>query len=181
VLLAKQPFAWRTWSGAEVFATVGNAEKKQPLVKEYGLPADHVFYSRNTSSGDAVRRATNGQGVDVILNSITGDGLRESWTCLSKFGRFIEIGRREQGSKTRLEMNNVDSNASFISVDLLALVAERPKVVKRLVADVAQLLKYGKIRPVTHYCFLHLEHRDCVEDSTNGQGSWQTGGYAEGG
>ncbi|KAK3682255.1 polyketide synthase [Podospora appendiculata] len=135
--------------GAEVFATVGNAEKKALLVNEYGIPADHIFYSRNTSFGDAVRQITQGQGVDVILNSLTGDALRESWNCLSKFGRFIEIGKREQSSKTRLEITNVDNNASFISVDLLALLAERPKVTKRLVADVARLLKYGKIRPVT--------------------------------
>ncbi|KAK0707635.1 polyketide synthase [Lasiosphaeris hirsuta] len=135
--------------GAEVLATVSNAEKKQLLLTEYGLPEDHVFYSRNTSFGQAVRQATRGQGVDVILNSLTGDELRESWSCLSKFGRFIEIGRREQSSKTHLEVAKVDSNASFISVDLLTLVAERPKVMKRLVADVGQLLKYGKIRPVT--------------------------------
>lgn len=134
--------------GAEVFASVGNAEKKALLVKEYGLPEERIFYNRNASFGDAVRRATADQGADVILNSLTGDALRESWACLSKFGRFIDIGRRD-GSKTRLEMTNVDNNASFISVDLLALLAERPRVVKRLITNVGQLLKYGKIRPAT--------------------------------
>ncbi|KAK1754268.1 polyketide synthase [Echria macrotheca] len=135
--------------GAEVFASVGNSEKKELLMSEYGLPEDHVFYSRNTSFSAGVLQATSGQGVDVILNSLTGDSLRESWSCLSKFGRFIEIGRHEQGSKARLEMSHVDNNASFISVDILALLAERPKVLKRLIADVGQLVKYGKIRPVT--------------------------------
>jgi len=135
--------------GAEVFATVGNTEKKELLMNEYGIPEDHIFFSRNTSFGPAVRRATSGQGVDLILNSLTGEALRESWSCLSKFGRFVEIGKRDQGSKARLEVSTVDSNASFISVDILALLADRPKVVKRLVADVGKLLKYGKVRPVT--------------------------------
>ncbi|KAK5651402.1 hypothetical protein OQA88_12490 [Cercophora sp. LCS_1] len=135
--------------GAEVFATVSNAEKKELLISEYDLSEDRIFFSRGAAFSSGVRRATEGEGVDVVLNSLTGDGLRESWNCLSKFGRFIEIGRREQGSKTRLEMSNVNSNASFISVDLLGLLAERPKVMKRLVADVGQLVKYGKIRPVT--------------------------------
>ena len=136
--------------GAEVFATVGSAQKKELLLNEYGLPEDHVFYSRNGSFGDAVRHATEGQGVDVILNSLTGEGLRESWKCLNKFGRFIEIGKRDTGSKARLDLENINNNnASFTSLDVLALVAERPAIVKRLLADVARLLKYGKIRPVT--------------------------------
>ena len=135
--------------GAEVFATVGSSEKKELLLNEFGLSEDRVLYSRGGAFGGAIRRATGGQGVDVILNSLTGDGLRESWKSLNKFGRFVEIGKREGGSKTRLEVENVDSNASFISLDILALVAERPKIIKRLLADVSQLLKYGKIRPVT--------------------------------
>lgn len=35
--------------GAEIFATVGLDEKKQFLVEEFGIPPDHIFYSRNTS------------------------------------------------------------------------------------------------------------------------------------
>ncbi|KAK3303121.1 polyketide synthase [Chaetomium strumarium] len=135
--------------GAEVYATVGSAEKKELLMKEFGLPEHHVFYSRSSSFGDAVGRATQGRGVDVILNSLTGDGLRESWRCLNKFGRFIEIGKRKPGSKMRLEVDNIDSNSSFLSVDILTLIAEKPKVVKRLLANVAQLIKYGKIRPAS--------------------------------
>lgn len=134
--------------GANVFATVGSAEKKELLLREYGLPEDHVFYSRNSSFGGEVRRATSGQGVHVVVNSLTGEGLRESWNCLNKFGRLVDIGKREAGFKARLDVSTVDSNASFISLDMLALLDERPKAVKRLFADVSQLLKYGKIRPV---------------------------------
>jgi NADPH:quinone reductase-like Zn-dependent oxidoreductase/malonyl CoA-acyl carrier protein transacylase len=136
--------------GADIFVTVGSAEKKELLLREYGIPEDRIFYSRNTSFSDAIRQVTDGEGVDVILNSLTGDGLRESWKCLSKFGRFIEIGKRENGGRAaRLEVENINSNASLFSLDVLALMAERPKTIKRLLADVAQLLKYGKIRPVS--------------------------------
>lgn len=135
--------------GAEIFVTVGNAEKKELLINEYGIPADHILFSRNTSFGSAVRRLTNGEGVDVVLNTLVGDELRESWSCLNKFGRFIDISRRDGSSKTRLEIANVDNNASLMSVDILAVVSERPKVAKRLFADVGRLLTYGKIRSVT--------------------------------
>ncbi|KAL1843114.1 hypothetical protein VTJ49DRAFT_3061 [Mycothermus thermophilus] len=135
--------------GAEVFVTVGSSEKKALLMEEFGLEEDHVFYSRSGEFGDAVLRATKGQGVDFILNSLTGEGLRESWRCLAKFGRFVDIARREAGSKARLELDAVDNNASFMSLDVLALLEERPKAIKRVLEDVAQLLRYGKIRPAT--------------------------------
>jgi NADPH:quinone reductase-like Zn-dependent oxidoreductase/malonyl CoA-acyl carrier protein transacylase len=134
--------------GAEVFATVSNAEKKELLMQEYGVPSHRIFYSRSTSFGGAVLKATDRKGVDVILNSLAGEFLRESWGCLSKFGRFVDIGKREHTVKSRIEMSHVDNNASFSSVDLLSLAAERPKVMKRLVCDVGQLLKYGRIRPI---------------------------------
>lgn len=135
--------------GAEVFATVSSTEKKELLMAEYGLAPDHIFHSRSTSFVSGIRKATNGQGVDVVLNSLTGELLRASWECLNKFGRFIDIGKRDQATKTGLELAHINNNASLISVDLLAVAAERPKVMKRLVADVARLVSYGKVRPVT--------------------------------
>ena len=150
--------------GAQVVATVGSAEKKKLLIEEYGLPSDHIFYSRSASFGNNIRRLTKGQGVDVILNTLTGsDALRESWACLNKFGRFIEVGKRDTGSsaKTRLEMSNLqDSNASFLSVDFLSLVSEKPRVAKRVIAAVSQLLRHGRIKivtPITTFAISEVE------------------------
>ncbi|KAJ2994317.1 hypothetical protein NUW58_g1586 [Xylaria curta] len=56
-------------AGAEVFATVGYNDKKQLLINQYGIPADHIFYSRsnNFTFAQSLMKATNGQGVDVVL------------------------------------------------------------------------------------------------------------------
>lgn len=50
---------------AEVLATVGSMEKKDLLTKEFGIPEDHILYSRDASFAQAVRRLTSGRGVDV--------------------------------------------------------------------------------------------------------------------
>ena len=71
---------------AEVYVTIGTPEKKELLSKEYSIPEDHILYSRSTSFNKAIRQATGDRGVDVVLNSLSGDALRESWDCLSKFG-----------------------------------------------------------------------------------------------
>ncbi|KAK3946793.1 hypothetical protein QBC32DRAFT_401942 [Pseudoneurospora amorphoporcata] len=135
--------------GAEIFATVGSAEKKELLVNEFGLPSDRVLYSRDTTFGPTIRRATCGRRVDVILNSLISDGLRESWESIGKFGRLVDIGKRDSASKPRVEVSAANKNASFISVDIFALLAERPKVLKRMFAEISRLLMYGKVRSAT--------------------------------
>ncbi|KAI6710692.1 hypothetical protein PZA11_006639 [Diplocarpon coronariae] len=135
--------------GAEIFTTVGSVAKKEYLMNEYRIPEDHIFYSRNTSFAKAIRRATNGQGVDVVLNSLAGDALRETWDSLAHFGRFIEIGKRDITCNSRLEMARFEHNAMFASVDLTVVAAERPKIMKRLLSDVFELMAKGLISPVS--------------------------------
>jgi acyl transferase domain-containing protein/NADPH:quinone reductase-like Zn-dependent oxidoreductase len=146
--------------GAEIFATVGNMEKKQHIIKEYGIPEDHIFYSRDTTFGHAIRESTGGKGVDVVLNSLGGDFLRESWDCLAPFGRFIEIGKADITKNSRLEMAQFEYNVSFASVDLTKVASYKPKLMKRLLNDVEKLMSSGRIRPVgpiTSYGINELE------------------------
>ena len=77
--------------GADVYLTVGSDEKKALLMQTYGIPSDHFFSSRNTSFALGVKRMTHGRGVDLILNSLSGDLFKASWECIAPLGRFIEI------------------------------------------------------------------------------------------
>lgn len=134
--------------GAEVYATVGSVEKKKFIMGKYNIPDDRIFYSRSAEFGPAIRFATAGEGVDVVINSLAGDLLRESWECLAPFGRFIEIGKRDITSNTRLEMAKFDNNVTFSSVDLTILAEKRPAVMSRVLKSVMDLLRKGSIRPI---------------------------------
>lgn len=134
--------------GAEIYATVGSIEKKKLLVDTYGVPENHIFYSRDTDFGPAIREATSGQGVDVVINSLAGDLLRESWECLAPFGRFIEIGKRDITSNTRLEMSKFENNCTFSSVDLTLVAAKRPKIMGQVLTAVMRLLENKTVRPI---------------------------------
>jgi NADPH:quinone reductase-like Zn-dependent oxidoreductase len=134
--------------GAEIYATVGSAEKKQFLMDTYGISDNRIFYSRDTSFGPAVREATGGHGVDVVLNSLAGDLLRETWESLAPFGRFIELGKRDITNNTRLEMAKLEYNCTFSSVDLTLVAAERPRIMERTFSSVMRLLENKTIRPV---------------------------------
>ncbi|KKO98752.1 fatty acid synthase S-acetyltransferase [Trichoderma harzianum] len=134
--------------GAEIYATVGSADKKKFLMDTYGIPESRIFYSRDVSFGPAVREATGGHGVDVVINSLAGDLLRETWECLAPFGRFIELGKRDITKNTRLEMAKLEYNCTFSSVDLTLVAAERPKIMERTFASVMRLLGNKTVNPI---------------------------------
>jgi NADPH:quinone reductase-like Zn-dependent oxidoreductase len=62
--------------------------------------------------------ATNDRGVDLVLNSLSGELLHASWNCVAKFGRMIEIGKRDFIGKAKLSMDLFEGNRAFFGVDL---------------------------------------------------------------
>ncbi len=146
--------------GAEVFATVGSTEKKDFLIEKYGIPETHIFSSRNLSFGEEVRRATGGKGVDVVLNSLAGDFLRISWESLARFGRFVEIGKRDIMQNAFLEMGDFGRSLSFFCVDMANVLDHRPRQAQRILSDVMDLFRNGMslVSPVTVLPLHELEN-----------------------
>jgi acyl transferase domain-containing protein/NADPH:quinone reductase-like Zn-dependent oxidoreductase len=85
--------------GAEVFATAGSDDKRD-FVRLLG--ADHVFNSRTLDFADDVMRATGGEGVDVVLNSLAGEAVTKNLEILRPFGRFLELGKRDFYENSRI-------------------------------------------------------------------------------
>ncbi|KAH3705795.1 Lovastatin nonaketide synthase [Pelomyxa schiedti] len=75
--------------GCEVFATVGKKEKREFLVNKLGIPEDHIFNSRSLTFADQIMKITHGEGVDVVLNSLMGEGLVRSYHLLRHKGSFL--------------------------------------------------------------------------------------------
>ncbi|TGJ84954.1 hypothetical protein E0Z10_g3853 [Xylaria hypoxylon] len=141
--------------GATVLVTVSSQEKKQLLMDQYGIPASHFFSSRHTSFALQLMRKTEGKGVDVVLNSLSGRSLQETWRCLAPFGRFIEIGKRDINTFKDLPMEPFERNISFSSVDLAMAMKHNTKLMGQIMAEVGQLVldeetrKYAAPRPLT--------------------------------
>ncbi|KAI6080113.1 hypothetical protein F4821DRAFT_87865 [Hypoxylon rubiginosum] len=139
--------------GAEVFATAGSEEKRKFLKKTFGIPDDHIFHSRNTSFAQGVLRVTDGHGVDVVLNSIAGDGLRATWECMAPFGRFVEIGVVDIQANSSLPMAGFARNVSYAAVDLRYVIRRNPELASKLMKATIHLLTEGAIQ---HPGPLHL-------------------------
>jgi 1-acyl-sn-glycerol-3-phosphate acyltransferase len=120
--------------GAEVLATAGSDEKRA-LLGELGV--EHVFDSRSLDFADGVLAATGGDGVDVVLNSLSGPAIAAGLRCLAKYGRFVEIGKRDIYADASLELLPFRHNLSFSAVDLDLLCRERPALAGSMLRLVA--------------------------------------------
>ncbi|PSR80443.1 hypothetical protein BD289DRAFT_484972 [Coniella lustricola] len=141
---------------AEIFVTVGTDEKRELLTQTYGIPPSHIFSSRNTKFAEQIMKATNGRGVDVILNSLIGELLDASWRICADGGTMVEIGKRDIVDRNSLSMEPFDRNCSFRAIDLSYTKHFTPEVSAKLLAEVFDLVEkrqVGPIHPITTYGF----------------------------
>jgi NADPH:quinone reductase len=75
---------------SHVIATAGSAEKLE-FVKSLG--ADTPINYRDANWQEQVMQATDGKGVDVVLESVGGDVFHKSLDCLAFRGQLIVFGR----------------------------------------------------------------------------------------
>jgi acyl transferase domain-containing protein/NADPH:quinone reductase-like Zn-dependent oxidoreductase len=129
--------------GAVVYATAGSEAKRQYLL---GLGVAAVFDSRSTEFEQGVLAATGFLGVDVVLNSLSGDKIAAGLRTLASGGRFIELG--EQTALTDREAAAIRPDVGYHRVHLrAALLAAAPEVravIQTILADV----ETGLLKPL---------------------------------
>ncbi|PRQ06870.1 type I polyketide synthase [Enhygromyxa salina] len=124
-------------AGAEVYGTAGTPDKRALLLE---LGCKQAWSSRTHEWFEGVRAATDGEGVDVVLNTLPGEDLRLGIEILRSGGRFLEIGRTDIYANKRLGMEVFRKNVALFAVDigepaLLASAALRESL-RELVARV---------------------------------------------
>ncbi|ROV92586.1 hypothetical protein VMCG_08925 [Cytospora schulzeri] len=132
---------------SQIFATVGTEEKREFLKSNFGLSDARIFHSRNTDFAKQILSVTQGYGVDVVLNSLTGDMLDESFRILADGGIMVEIGKRDILDRNKLPMAPFDRNISFRAVDLSPERAP-DALVSRLMTTLFELVEGQHITPI---------------------------------
>ncbi|RFU79720.1 polyketide synthase [Trichoderma arundinaceum] len=149
--------------GAEIYCTAGSEEKVNHLMKTYGIPRDRIFNSRDLTFRRDILQATGGKGVDVVLNSLSGELLHASWECVAEYGCMVEIGKRDLVGKGAIAMHLFEQNRSYIGVDFARICQNRPLIVSRLMKQVMDLYKSGDIKPITPMtCFESTKVEDAM-------------------
>ncbi len=136
-------------AGAEIFATAGSPEKRA-LLRSLGIA--HVMDSRSLDFVDEVLAATRGQGVDVVLNSLSGEFIPAGLSLLADRGpgappsRFLEIGKRDIWSHEQVAQ--VKPHAAYHVIDLSAIMVEDRDLVRELFAEMVMAIEARDIHPL---------------------------------
>lgn len=131
-------------AGAQIFATAGTEERRQ-LLRDMGI--EYVYDSRTTDFAERIRTDTDGYGVDIVLNSLTGAAQRAGLELLAVGGRFVEIGKRDVYGNTRLGLLPFHRNLTFYYLDLALMAASQPQRTSRLLSHVFGLVADGTLPP----------------------------------
>ena len=143
------------WRGARIVATAGSAEKRG-LLRALGV--EHVFNSRSTEFADNIRRLHKG-GVDVVLNSLSGEAMERSLSTLRPFGRFVELGKRDYVADTRLGLRPFRRNLSYFGVDIDQLLSDGDRA-SSLFAEIMGLFATNALKPLPYRVFPASETLD---------------------
>ncbi len=135
---------------AEIYATAGTRERRE-MLRRMGI--NNVYDSRSVAFAEQILEDTDGYGVDVVLNSLTGAAQRAGVDLLAFGGRFIEIGKKDIYGDTRMGLFPFRRNLSFYGVDLALMCTTHPAKIRELLNTVYRLTADGVLpQPeTTHY------------------------------
>ncbi|NJP44345.1 SDR family NAD(P)-dependent oxidoreductase [Streptomyces sp. PRB2-1] len=127
--------------GAEVFATASPG--KWDTLRQLGLDDDHIANSRTLDFEQKFLDVTGGDGVDVVLDSLTGEFVDASLRLLPNGGRFIELGR--------VDIRQADDVAGWypgVQYWTFDLSEAGPVATGQILTDVLDLVERGELAPL---------------------------------
>ena len=133
--------------GASVWATASKG--KWELLKSMGVTK--IMNSRNLDFANEIISATEGKGVDVVLNSLSGEFIPKSISVLNQQGRFIEIGKQNIWSKS--DVSQIKPDLDYFIVDLWQITREQPELIQQMLSKMRSQFITDKLKPLLHTVF----------------------------
>ena len=137
-------------AGAQVFVTAGSHEKRAYLSS---LGVEHVADSRSATFADTFMAATGGEGLDVVLNTLSGDGINKGLALLRRHGRFVDLSKKDIYDGRALDLSPFARGLAYFAVDLAGMAIDRPDMFGRLLDDVMARFAEGALAPLPRTVF----------------------------
>ncbi len=153
-------------AGAEIYATAGTPDKRDRLLE---LGARAAFDSHSEEWYDGLMKATGGQGVDVVLNSLAGGHVPLCLQALRSGGWHCEIGKVDIYADSALGLRVFRRNLRFAAIDLDRLMVDDPFLSRELSETCLALLDRGEVPPLEVTVFPYGDHARALRFMTSGQ------------
>ena len=127
--------------GAEVFATA--SQGKWESLRALGLDESRIASSRTLEFKDRFLEQTDGEGVDVVLNSLANEFVDASFELLVREGRFVEMGKTD--IRDRDEVATDHPGVGYTAFDLREAGHDR---VQQILCELVGLFERGVLEPL---------------------------------
>jgi len=136
---------------ARVFVTAGNDEKCQACLE---LGADLAINYNQEDFSEVCKQASDGYGVDVILDMVAGDYINKNINLAAADGRIVMIAALK-GFKAEVDFQALMRNRLTLTGSTLRprSVEFKAEIAQNLQKHVWPLLVSGQIKPVIHAVF----------------------------
>ena len=134
-------------AGVEVFGTASKG--KWEFLKSLGV--QHVMNSRTLDFAEEVNQITNGQGVDLILNSLNGDFIPKSLSVMTDNGRFLEIGK--VGIWDHAQVTDAKPDALYEIIFLDEVRQQDPTLIRNMLQELVAGIEDGSLTPLPKHVF----------------------------
>jgi NADPH2:quinone reductase len=133
--------------GARVIGTSGSAEKLARLEK---IGLDVGIRTRSADFADAVLKATDGKGVNLVVNNVGGTVFTECIKALAFEGRLATVGHMDRTMSATLDLEALHGKrlTVFGVSNRLRNAAQRAETVRGFVRDLGPHLEGGRLRPL---------------------------------
>ncbi len=136
-------------AGADIYATA-SSQAKHAYLRSLGIK--HIYNSRTLDYAEEILRDTQGQGVDIVLNSLSGEGFIEKTVSICHQGaRFVEIGKRKIWSKESMQAVRPDIDYFILAID--DMLVHQPQEVQKLLQTIMAHFTEGKFKALPSTCF----------------------------
>lgn len=117
---------WANYIGATVIGTVGS-EEKAALALENGY--HHVINYREENFVEKVKEITNGNGVEVVYDSVGHDTYPHSLKCLKRLGMWVPFGQ-SSGPIQNFQLKDLAAHGSLFTTrpTLFDYIATKPEL-----------------------------------------------------
>ncbi|WP_339184543.1 SDR family NAD(P)-dependent oxidoreductase [Paenibacillus sp. FSL R5-0701] len=133
--------------GLEIYATAGS-DVKLNYLQQQGV--HHTIQYVEQDFAEEIHRLTNGQGVDIVINTLSGDAIQKGMACLAPGGRYIEIAMTALKSAKNIDLSLLSNNQAFYSVDLRRMAFRDPSIIRTYMKEMAILIDQNIVRPTIY-------------------------------
>ena len=153
-------------AGAEIYATAGSESKREQLL---ALGVRAAFDSHGFDWYEGVMKATGGEGVQVVLNSLAGHHLALCLKALQPGGWHCEIGKVDIYADNALQLSVFRKNLRFAAIDIDRLMSDDPELARELSQECLDLLERGAVPPLPMTSFGYGDYASALRLMTTGR------------